>query len=66
MTIIEKENDNAKIREEFSDFLKEIGEYENAKEQLNDAIDIYSENYNDKKTLEVYKKLQVIDHEMKI
>jgi hypothetical protein len=46
--------------------LKEIGEYEKAKEQLNDAIDIYSENFNDKKTLEIYKKLQIIDHEMKM
>ena len=34
--------------------------------QLNGAIDIYSENYNVKKSLEVFKKLQVIDHEMKM
>ena len=32
LTIIEKENQNPKIRVEFSEFLKEIGEYERAKE----------------------------------
>jgi len=29
---MDKENQNPKIREEFSEFLKEIGEYERAKE----------------------------------
>ena len=45
--------------------MKEIGEYENAKVQLNDAIDIYSDKFEEKKTHEIYKKLQAIDNEMK-
>jgi tetratricopeptide (TPR) repeat protein len=62
---IESNNNNPVIREKYSDFLKEIGEYENAKVQLNDAIDIYSDKYEEKKTHEIYKKLQVIDNEMR-
>ena len=48
-TMIDQDKENAKLRQNFAEFLWEIGEFENSKTLYNEAIGIYASNLDEDK-----------------